>query len=180
MNATRPRGSEILADQAGVCTATSIESGRDPAPCTTNSKEQLPTWGREAGRGVGGDEWDADYIVNQQELAFPCTGDKEWGSGRGGWVGGGVKLRTVRWGRAHSAESLSCGAPRILLAENPSVVSARNACPGPSLKRMRQDPAGGDKTKNFSFFFFNTVVLNKGKRLFRVVFWSKNNNDWSQ
>lgn len=65
-------------------------------------------------------------------------------------------------------ESLSCGAPRIFFltdTQNPSVWSAKRACPGASVKRMRQDPAGGPKDQKL----FPAPVLNKGKMLFSAI-----------
>lgn len=84
--------------------------------------------------------------LTNEELAFPCTRQRR---GETGGVGGGVKRRGARWGRAHSLESRSCGAPRILLAENPpclvcgaSVLEPLWSGCGKTLQR--------DKTKNFS------------------------------
>lgn len=50
-------------------------------------------------------------------------------------------------------------------AQNPSVWSAERACPGASVKRMRQDPAGGPKDQKL----FPAPVLNKGKMLFSAI-----------
>lgn len=101
-----------------------------------------------------------------------ARGDKDEAGGKragmGGWVGGGVKRWRLRWGRAHSVESLSCGAPRIFFftdTQNHSVWSAERACPGASVKRMRQDPAGGPKDQKL----FPAPVLNKGKMLFSAI-----------
>lgn len=79
------------------------------------------------GQGRGRERWWGRYRLHLQPtgVGIPMQWRQRGGKRAGGEAGGGVKRRGVRWGRAHSVGTLSCGAPRILLTENPSVRSVK-------------------------------------------------------
>ena len=136
------------------------------------------------GQGRGRERWWGRYRLHLQPtgVGIPMQWRQRGGKRAGGEAGGGVKRRGVRWGRAHSVGTLSCGAPRILLTENPSVRSvkrplswtSRALCSSPWLttpwsgcdKTLRGDETK-KKTKKKTFL---TVVCNKGKMLFCFIF----------
>lgn len=133
----------------------------------------------ERGSGRGRERWWGRYRLHLQPtgVGIPMQWRQRGGKRAGGEVGGGVKRRGVRWGRAHSVGTLSCGAPRILLTENPSVRSCeaplvldrRALCSSPWLTTLWSGcdkTLRGDETKK-TFF---TVVCNKGKMLFCFIF----------
>lgn len=115
------------------------------------------------------------YILNQRELLFPCWRDKE--GGKRAEVGGGVlKRRRVRWGRAHSVGSLSCGAQLGFNEQKTPPFGVRSApvldrcasCRSLWLNTSEADTERSCKGTRPKTFFI--VVFNKGKMLFCFSF----------
>lgn len=125
----------------------------------------------ERGSGRGRERWWGRYRLHLQPtgVGIPMQWRQRGGKRAGGEVGGGVKRRGVRWGRAHSVGTLSCGAPRILLTENPSVRSCeaplvldrRALCSSPWLTTLWSGcdkTLRGDETKKLFSPWFATKV----------------------
>lgn len=122
----------------------------------------------EKARGKKGGE-KCRYRLHLQPTGAGIPMQRRQRGGSTGGRGGESKTRGVRWGRAHSVGFLSCGAPRILLAEIcPSVRreallslgGARSAahCGSASSSDAEIEPArGGAPPKTFSTACFFKV-----------------------